>query len=49
VCRQLKMPRPIRGLVPVIMLSPASEEVDRGARPGNGADDYVISPIPLSS
>jgi two-component system, OmpR family, phosphate regulon response regulator PhoB len=43
VCRQLKMRADTR-LVPVIMLSARSEEVDRVRGLETGADDYVIKP-----
>jgi len=46
VCRQLKMRADTR-LVPVIMLSARSEEVDRVRGLETGADDYVIKPYSI--
>jgi two-component system phosphate regulon response regulator PhoB len=46
VCRRLKM-RPETRLIPIIMLSARSEEVDKVRGLETGADDYVIKPYSL--
>lgn len=46
VCRQIKM-NPAYRLMPVIMLSARSEEVDRVRGLETGADDYVVKPYSL--
>lgn len=47
VCRQLKT-RPDTRMIPVIMLSARSEEVDRVRGLETGADDYVIKPYSVA-
>jgi two-component system phosphate regulon response regulator PhoB len=46
VCRRLKM-RPETRLIPIIMLSARSEEVDKVRGLETGADDYVIKPYSI--
>lgn len=46
VCRRLKS-RPETRLIPIIMLSARSEEVDRVRGLETGADDYVIKPYSI--
>ncbi|MGL5011427.1 MAG: response regulator, partial [Paracoccaceae bacterium] len=43
VCRRLKL-RPETRLIPIIMISARSEEVDRVRGLETGADDYIIKP-----
>ncbi|MDF1855277.1 phosphate regulon transcriptional regulator PhoB [Pseudooceanicola sp.] len=44
ICRQIKV-KPALRMIPVIMLSARSEEVDRVRGLETGADDYVVKPF----
>lgn len=47
ICRRLKL-RPDTRLIPIIMLSARSEEVDRVRGLETGADDYVVKPYSVA-
>lgn len=47
ICRQIKM-RPTLRMIPVIMLSARSEELDKVRGLETGADDYIVKPYSVA-